>query len=258
MRKRTILILAVLLLLLVSGAIYFLLMYYAAVTRPPPMNITPGLECKILDSGVLDYGKYDKIIYLLTQINGRDVKGVNVTVNLYPREVPSDIYLLDYSSPTTKGCYECNGFGDFRKSLEKNLKNYDLIDVNSTLNQIKIYQLDKLTRRSIIIVPTGKIPSQLVGLENGSDLNELMKKGSVVIFIGSDLDESLNSTGQIVNIPDNQLGKYGISYQKRMPPTCPETYKFKKPRFQHIEQCLLLHVIRKQGGGLFHSIPQEH
>src|SRR5271157_1156520 len=172
MRKRTLIILLAVLILLVFVGI-FIIFYIAASGLKPQAGINSSVEFNVLDSGVLDYGGStipNKVVYLLTQANGQNITDVTVNVSLYDSEIPRDIYLLDYSSPGFSGCTECDGLPSFKTSLEATLKKYDLLDVNSTLNQIKISQLERISRPSILIVPTGKIPAQLLGLESGQDL----------------------------------------------------------------------------------------
>lgn len=231
MRRRNIVILIAVLLTLAIAGFYLLLLYYATITPPPPVRINPSLDLKVLDSGASDYGDSGKVIYMLTQLNGKDISEADINVQLFDSETPRDIYLLDYSSPSFSGCIECEGLPDFKTSLEATLKKYDLIEANSTLNQIKINQLDKITHRSILIVPTGKIPAQLVGLESGPDLNDLMNKGFVIIFIGRDLEEALYANGSVVRIPPGTLSSYGFGYQPSSSLVTCSGYHLQNPAF---------------------------
>jgi len=268
MRKRNILIIIMAYLLVLIIALFFI--FNINPKPPPPVNVTPSVEFTIVDSGVLDYGTpklnaygspesgHQNIIYILSQLNGKGIRDTTVDVKLFQDEVPKDIYLLDYSSSSSPGCTECEGLGDFRKSLERDLKDYGLIDENSTLNQIKIYQLDRLARRSIIIVPTGKIPSQLVGLESGADLGRLMDRGFVIVFIGSELDEALNSNGSVSPIPPSQFNQYNISYQKRFDLlACPDVYKFKNPAFSVSSNIYCAISFTKSNDGYFVVFPRS-
>ena len=270
MRRRTILIIILAFLLAFVIGLYLFVLYLSSLIQPPSMNVTPNVEFNILDAGVLDYGnprinaygspssEHQKIIYILSQLNGKDIQDVSVDVKLFRDEVPKDIYLLDYSSSNSPGCTECEGLSDFKKSLETDLKVYGLIDENSTLNQIKIYQLDKLARRSIIIVPTGKIPSQFVGLESGADLGQLMDKGFVIFFIGSELDEALNSNGTVSPISSSNLGPYNITYSRRFDLyTCPDIYKFKNPAFSVSNNIRCSISFTKRNDGYFVVFPRS-
>ena len=262
MNKKKILLLLLIILLVGVATLYFVLLMLPPY-KPPPLNVTPRMELIIFDSGVVDYGveseapgaqkiEQKSVVYILSQLNGKDIQDVEVKAELFADRIPKDIYLLDYSSGDFRGCVECDGLSDFRDSLEKSLKQYGLIEPEATLNQIKLYQLDTLTRPSILIVPTGKIPSQLVGVENGTDLGVLMKKGFVVIFIGSELSSSLNKDGSVQPVPSSQLRQYGIQYKPRTDLVTRAPYRLKKPAFSISELIVggSLSVIKNENGYL--------
>ncbi|NYZ75755.1 hypothetical protein H0N98_00710 [Candidatus Micrarchaeota archaeon] len=265
MRRRTILILiAVLIILGIAGGLFLYL--YFLPPPPPPSIMNSSVELNVLDSGVLDYGSLagslpSKVIFLLTRVNGRNITNANISVKLYDSELPRDIYLLDYSSPGFPGCTECDGLPDFTKSLEATIKKYGLLEANSTINQIKINHLDKLTRRSIIVVPTGKIPAQLVGMESGPDLNDLMRRGFVVIFLGRDLDEAFYANGSVVRIPSDRLTSYGISYIHRDDLSTCEGYRLQNPsfvvsaKFENLVACSMSYV--QKGEGYLFVLPRS-
>jgi hypothetical protein len=262
MRRRTLVILIAVLLILGIAVGLFLYLYFMPQPPPPPsMNYSVGIS--VLDSGVVDYGSASplppyKVAYLLTQLNGENIANANLNVKLYDSELPRDVYLLDYSSPGFPGCTECDGLPDFRTSLETTLKKYGLLDVNSTLNQIKINQIDKLTHRSIIVVPTGKIPAQLLGLERGLDLNGLMNRGFVIIFIGRDLEEAFYANGSVVRIPQNNLTSYGIGYNPGNTLSTCEGYRLQNPSFvisRNIVACSMSYV--QSGEGYFFVLPRS-
>ena len=260
MRIRTLIILIAI--LLIIGVVGILAIFYLASGGvKPPAPINTSITFSVLNSGVLDYGSSvpSKVVYLLTQADGQGIADANVSVMLYDSEIPHDIYLLDYSSPGFSGCTECDGLPDFRTSLEATLKKYDLLAVNSTLNQIKIDQLERISRPSILIVPTGKIPAQLIGLETGQDLNQLMDKGFVIIFLGSDLDEALYTNGSVVSIPDSTLSAYNISYQVRSDLETCQGYTLQNPSFvisrNNIAACSMSYVQR--GNGYFFVLPRS-
>jgi len=266
MNRKKILILLLILLIIVAISLYVVIILLPP-PPPPPLHITPYLDFTTLESGVLDCGirkptspviESKKVVYLLSRLNGKDITDVYANVQLFGDEVPRDIYLLDYSSAGVPGCTECEGINDFKVSLEKTLKKYGLIDVNSTLNQIKIHQLDKLTHRSILIVPTGKIPSQLIGLESGPNIGSLMDEGSVIIFLGSDLSESLNRDGSVSQISNSQLSLFNISYRKRSDLITYPPYNLKKPAFSASSDIVYgsMSIVRK-GLGYFFVLPRS-
>jgi len=266
-KKKILLIIPILLILGLVGS--YVLLFFLPPYKPPQLNVTPRLEFTVIDSGVLDYGieraslgsrviENKKVVYLLSQLNGKDIKDVELNVELFGDEIPKDVYVLDYSSANFPGCTECEGMNEFKESLEKTLKNYGLINVNSTLNQIKIHQLDALTHRSIIIVPTGKIPSQLVGLEAGPDLAELMNKGFVVVFIGSDLSQSLNRDSSVSQISSSQLNAYNISYRPRGDLNTLPPYRLKKPAFSISNDIISGSMsLARKGAGYFLVLPRS-
>ncbi len=258
MRRRNLVILIAILLTVGLTSLLLLLLFILSINVRPPTPVNSSVELNVLDSGVVDYGSSSKVVYLLTQVNGKDITNVDINVSLYDSELPRDIYLLDYSSPGFSGCTECEGLPDFRKSLETTFKTYGLIDINSTLNQIKINQLDRLTHRSILIVPTGKIPAQLVGLESGPDLKDFMSRGFVVIFLGRDLDEAFYRNGSVVRIPNDNLSSYGIYYQSRPDLYTCEGYRLQNPNFvisNHMVACSMSYV--KNGEGYFFVLPRS-
>jgi len=260
MRKRTILLALVMVILILAGLYLLLVAIGLQLPQPPPTNVTPIFDYKLQELGVLSY-KESKIVYLTGSTQGSDIKSLSVNASLFTDDIPSDIYLLDYAGPGFSGCVECSSMDEFKYALENELKKYSLIPAKSKLNLIKPHQLETLTNKAVIIVATGKIPSFLVGLESGTDLNYLLGKGFVVIYVGSEFVNSLNRDGTFSLIPLQNLSKYNIGFFTAKV-SCDDGFRLAQPNFllqsqngSTIHKCMS--KFRSGGTGYFMVLPNS-
>lgn len=204
MKKTALTIVLVLLLAFIAFYAYIKFAVGGPVARPPA-NYTPGYAFSISETGVVDNGQDgQRSLYVIYHIGGKDVSAANVSAKMYRSEIPTDVYLLDYI------CDSCGTISDFKAALEQQLKADGIIPSESTLVSKKFNQLEQLDTKAIIIIPTGRIPSLLFDANSSANLNRLMERGCVVIYIGGDFAQWMARSGVVEAVPPNALSPYSL------------------------------------------------
>ena len=227
MNLKKILIIALIVIILAAAGLYYILQSSASGQQPSaPRELNPQYNLSILETGVVDYGTQgERSIYVLYSFEAQDIPKFTIEGRRYPDPIPTDIYILDHP------CDGCVGKADFVSSLEKNLKMNGMIPANSTLTPIKINQPERLTKKGIIIVPTGRIPADMVDSRSDANIKRLTNMGSVVIYIGNDFSLSISAGGVIREVPEGALGEMGISYSQSRGARATEPYHFEESQF---------------------------
>lgn len=221
MRLRTI-GLAILFILLFFTALYlYIQVLLGSVVPPPPRTYSPAYNLTLGETGVVDNGEAgSRSLYIIYSLQARDVSEANISAKMYASEIPTDVYLLDYP------CDDCRSLGDFSAVLEKELKRTGFIPLNSTLISLKFNQLERIDKKAIIIIPSGRLPGALFEGDSSANLNRLMERGSVVIYIGADFSQWKTRTGVVEDVPANALTPYGISYTRAATGAAVRPYTF--------------------------------
>ncbi|MFH1285932.1 MAG: hypothetical protein ABIH99_05105 [Candidatus Micrarchaeota archaeon] len=166
-------------------------------------NITVMQYAWINETGVLSYGMTSE--YATYATVGVYAEYANLSVielGVYSKPVPKNVYLLKSKYEQA----EKNG-KEFKSALyaEMNLQGIGI-------SEIGLDQLTQLPENSeaLVIVPTGFMPTALLGLEGeGSDLLELVKNGTTIIYMGYGFDEGvLNSEGNVEEFNSSLIRSY--------------------------------------------------
>jgi len=206
MKLKRLLVILIVLALLGVGGLYLYVMSAAGEVGPSGGELNPQFNYSVSETGVVDYGESgQRSMYVAFSASGQDLLSLNSTANQYQDPVPTDIYVLDYP------CIECNGIADFKAALESELRNYSLIAQNSTLVPLKINQLERLGKKAIIIVPTGRMPSPMFDRSSDANVAELMSRGSVIIYVGNDFSQTLNRDGIVEQISPGTADGFGLA-----------------------------------------------
>ena len=194
------------LLLAFVGLYIYVQLLAGGVVAPPPANYTPEYSYSVGGTGVVDNGEQgQRSLYIIYGMQGKDISRADFSAEMYRSEIPSDIYLLDYP------CESCTTLPDFKSSLEAGLKAQGIIPADSTLVSVKFNQLERIEKGAIIIVPTGRLPSVLFDSNSSANLNRLMERGCVIVYIGSDFSLWMTRTGSVESVPLGALGQYNLS-----------------------------------------------
>jgi len=230
--KKIILIAVVLILLAFGGLYIWMQMLMSGVVAPDAVEYEPEYNFTVRETGFIDYGQNEppsRMGYLVFDAYGENVTSMSASMSLYNETLPTEVYLLDYE------CVQCHAVNDegkesiqvFSEELERQLKASGIIPGNSTLASKKVTQLELLQGKFILVVPTGKIPSPLVDPDSSVNINTLAARGCVIIYIGEELDQSLNRLGFVESVSRADLGALGISYSPGDVGDAPAPYTMK-------------------------------
>lgn len=123
--------------------------------------------------------------YYLVNYNYQNISNIYVSASVYNSVIPKNVYLAN----TTNECINCVGIKNLYANLSSDLVAYGVINTPSALHNISLENLTKIKNNSILIIPTGILPSQLFNnaTSNTTVLQSLLKKGESIIYVGGDL-----------------------------------------------------------------------
>ncbi len=155
----------------------------------------------------VDWRKPYHTAYLQMAVNGT-AEAVPVYVDIYNTPVPSSVFILRSSR------YQAENYPEFAASLERRLSGYHM-----TVNEIGFDDLKSIPSQSLVIVPSGYIPEQMLA-DKGSKLDDLLSRGVTVIYIGQPFDKMYSKQGAVVGANTASLGKMKISFEPTSSISC--------------------------------------
>jgi len=172
----------------------------------PTINIEKIVEMKILTGNEITYGNKKDGLHSLAIKLDKQIEGYessSLTINTYSDEPPYQIYLL--SEPRDES--QSNNYNDFEYYLREYLKKYGL-----QLNKITTNDLDNLGMGSLIIIPTGRIPSELLDPASTNNINKLTERGATILYIGKQFTSSVKKNGDIAITNKDWLKSIGVTF----------------------------------------------
>ncbi len=258
MNIKRLLIIAIVVVAVGAGALYFYIQSIMSQVGPSGGTINPQYNYSIAETGVVDYSTDgERSMYVAIFSSTQDIDWLNFTAKQFEQSVPTDIYILDYK------CVECTGLGEFKASLEGQLKQYGYLTANATLVPLKINQLERLNKKSIIIVPTGRIPSAFFDRASDANLDALMGMGDVVIYVGNDFSESLNNDGVTEQTDAGAAASFGLAATSIQSGAADEPYHIESGSYKLLgtggrNATFIsgpISALHMQGGGYFIAFP---
>ncbi|MDD5317291.1 MAG: hypothetical protein PHF51_01005 [Candidatus ainarchaeum sp.] len=215
MNLRKILIASLMVIVLASALAYYYWQSMMEAGAPQaPHEYNPGYSLHFTDAQILDYGSTPgySSVYLLFAVNSSDVSEITLQAKQYPQPVPNDIYVLEHP---WAGQNDVDRDG-FYADLEQALRGRGLLREDQLLNTIQIPQLARFTnstQKAIIIVPTGRMPSEFFDDSSMASIGRLLGLGCVVVYVGSDFGQTIGRDETITNQdPAALAAKFNISY----------------------------------------------
>ncbi|MBN2122108.1 hypothetical protein JW721_03560 [Candidatus Micrarchaeota archaeon] len=180
-----------LLLLSASGIIYFQSMVSAAeiVVNPP---VTSFVSAEVTAQDLLTASKEGfwrqpyHSAYLRLDAEAGGIDELPVTVNVYDRVVPSSVYLLRSYR------YQAENYPQFISVLRANLSRWGI-----SINEVGLDELGSLPSQSLVIVPSGYIPSEML-IGSDTKISALLQRGVTVIYMGQPFNRMYSTEGSVV------------------------------------------------------------
>ncbi|MFH0817277.1 MAG: hypothetical protein V1909_01450 [Candidatus Micrarchaeota archaeon] len=225
-------------------------------TVPNPPNYTMNYSYKFINTEVISY-RNNVRAYATMGFNETGVNKTEIMLRLYSEPIPREIVLLKSRK------YEPDNFEDFKANLSSMLEGSGL-----KLNEMDITQLMHLPSNApmIIIVPTGRVPSSFLGLDDPKfDLKKLMEdNGAVIIYIGYRFGSgAIAENGSVlgVNEASPEITKLKIQFRDLLDVTLKDGFRMVKAGYatEGGEHFYFLHngisVVAGKNNGYFVTFP---
>ena len=235
-------------------------LYLNALLQPPPGVFQPQTEKAVIENilekgSILTTGARGAELNLASVFISYDAKNVvNYTINLttYDNKLPSEVFILNSER------LEATSYPDFMASLRAQLAKRKII-----LNEITIKQLETLPEGAVVIIPSGAVPKQILGVESELSMNKLADRGMVVVYIGQPFTKMLNGT-LVSFTPKETLGTLPVKFDEATPLSSTDGFSLFQPLYKAVPSgsgwsSVLAYgsvSIAKRGDGAFLFIPQ--
>lgn len=164
------------LLIIFGGWFYFIVLPQTKVVEKPKEPIKIAFSTALLDNGIITAGdrrSEENIGYARLRFSISGIKNYSVKLTTYAETIPRELYVFLSERE------EADGYDEFIATLRKELQKEKIV-----INEIDIDRLETLPIGATIIVPSGTMPKELLGVESKTDLNKLLSKGAVIIYVG--------------------------------------------------------------------------
>ncbi len=189
--------------LLLMGAWVYLTLQSPAELKSPAAIVKPYLQAEVFDTGLItagDRASNQYVGYLRMAIDATGISNYTVKITPYGSQIPSEVFVL--RSTRT----QAEGYNEFINVLRE-----EFASRGRVVNEISISDAQQLPGNAVLIIPSGNIPKELLGIGGGSDIMALAQKGNVVIYIGLPFTNMLDGTS-VVSTPPEILSLLGIGF----------------------------------------------
>lgn len=179
-------------------------------------------------------------------LQGSGMDSIEVSAEVYDEAVPSSVYILRSYR------YQAESYSEFISALE-----YNLSRLGIGVNEIGISELKDIPHQSLVIVPSGYIPQQML-YERGSRLTDLLDRGVTVMYIGQAFSRMYSVEGSVVSGSTLPLQPMALSFSEAASLSSEPGFNLKSPLYA-VGGAELLHgsvSLFSYGTGAFIALPQ--
>ena len=194
------------LIILTLGWIYLttqLLQTGATVFQPPvekPDIVNSIQGGQMLTSGDRNSPRY--IAAVLLDYRTQNINDYTINITTYDVKIPSSVFVLNSER------FEADSYPDFLRVLRANLAKRKVM-----LNEITLKELETIPEGAIILVPSGVIPQEMLGVGGPLTQDKLASHGAVVIYMGQPFDKMFNGS-LVVTTPQEVLKKIPVQFDQ--------------------------------------------
>ncbi len=176
---------AVALVLVLASAAFVLLSLSPrqAPAELPASNLFSGsYSSKMEKTDMLSYAHgdtYGRTPYFLIGYFAENLSSLNYSFKILQQKPATQVFLLDYAKDGA------DSFPVFRQELFEGLQSAGI-----PVSEIDVEHLASLPAGATVLVPTGQMPKELLGIGNQFDYKDLLGRGSNIVYIGYPFDES--------------------------------------------------------------------
>jgi len=219
---------ALILILIAAG--WFVLMLSGAggggAPPAPPTSFSGNFDLQIFSLGTLSYGAQEEGLlhqgFLMIDYVQQNVSSISIDAKLYSTPPSRQVFVLQYPRDGA------DTYGEFRRVLELNLAKKGWV-----ANDAQLEDLRNMPGGSTIIIPTGYLPSALLGENGFPSITELAARGITIIYIGQPFDAHvLSPSGALVRPDSGALKNSGIVFEKNLKMESDSGFRLEAPLYK--------------------------
>ncbi|MBU1681852.1 hypothetical protein KKE38_03460 [Candidatus Micrarchaeota archaeon] len=215
--------LLVALIILGIGFLYFSSLLQAEAYAFNVQTDKPEIFNTILGGEILSSGESGDSLYTgaaFIDYNTENLDTYNITLTPYQEHIPSEIFILNSKK------IEATTYSDFISTLRSNLSKRNVI-----LNEISISDLETLPQGAVVLVPTGVIPKELIGMDSLITINKLVDRGIVIIYMGQPFTKVLDGS-LVVSLSDSQVRSLPFTFDQSEKPESSDGFNLFDARYR--------------------------
>ena len=188
-------VLAVVLLFIIGGIVYVMWNINAPPSgtsqAPTELSFIGKLAVSVREADIITATVNNNVqreAYALLDYSTEHVMSMNFTLKAYSRRPTTQVFLLDYARDSA------DNYPVFRQRLLDGLAQQQI-----PVSEIGVEKLAGLPAGAIIIVPTGYMPKEFLGMGSAFDYRSLLSRGSNIIYIGLEMTRVLDKSGSTLS-----------------------------------------------------------
>ncbi|MFA5381530.1 MAG: hypothetical protein WC356_00015 [Candidatus Micrarchaeia archaeon] len=243
--------------ILILAAIIFVVLSSSSQTQQKEKEpVNPYLHFSIYEKNtdIVSYGQNELVAYFIIDYQIENANSLKAKIDVYRDLDSKTVYLLKSEKYEPRS----SEFENFKEALRDKL-----IKEGYTFNEKTKEELFNLPESSIILIPTGHIPRDLI--IGDKTLIDLIEKKNVIIYIGYPFNQALDYDGTLISIEDQNTLNFNFILNealKQGDKLVSSGLNLQSPRYkvtyQRVESDILFGAVSsfKIGEGFILFIPQ--
>ncbi len=157
--------------------------------------------------------------FVRLSLEGKGVGEIPMQLEAYDTVVPSSVYILRSHR------YQAETYPEFINTLKTNLSAWGI-----PVNEIGMDELSSLPSQSLVIVPSGYIPEQML-IGQDTRLTSLLARGITVLYIGQPFFRMYGTQGAVVSANPAALDPMMVSFDEMSPTSSVTGFNLKSPLY---------------------------
>ncbi len=189
-----------------------------------PQVEKPVIENAILSGHVLSAGERGAPLYtsaVFVDYQTSNLNNYTVSLTTYDEKIPSEVFILNSHR------IEAATYSDFIRVLRSNLTRRNIM-----LNEITIKDLETIPQGALVIIPSGVIPKEVIGIDSLIDMGTLADKGVVVLYVGQSFDKMLDGTVVTTTPEEHLFESIPVSFDEFTPLTSEDGFSLFQPLYR--------------------------
>lgn len=175
-------------------------------------------SAEVMTTGVR--GSQNYLAAIFVDYNTANLNNYSINITTYDNKIPSEVFILNSER------IEATTYPDFITALRANLAKRNVM-----LNEITLKQLETVPEGALVIVPSGAIPKEIIGIDSPMNMNRLAQRGVVILYIGQPFTRILNGT-LVASTPKETLQSLPIKFDENSPVSSTEGFHLFQPLYR--------------------------